>query len=188
MGLAENRREVVQFLLDNGSEVHDDVDKHILCLAIEGGLSDLVPLLVEKGAEINEGSVITARSPVDNSCPSPLATAFYRGEGEIVELLFDRGAALHPRDDYVICKASQERSLDEVKAFLLRAGVERAPDIWQPLLSVGLTGPNTPRKSLTMSSKQSNADCEILSSLYSKCRSSRQLTQTRQFRKDYVLF
>ncbi|KAI9772775.1 MAG: hypothetical protein M1839_002320 [Geoglossum umbratile] len=107
--LHSRNESVVRFIMDNGALLDDSFPGlSILCKAIKSGLLDLVPLLLEKGANVNK----------EESSWTPVALAFSKKRRDVVELLMDRGANFADAGPGVLLEAVRSRPLAEIKELL----------------------------------------------------------------------
>ena len=111
-GILSKDRKVVEFLLQNGAIV-DPVDSFSsICKAIQSDLSEIVPLLIENGANVN----------ASEDAESPLSAAWRIKNFDLVELLSKHGAHFHDTDAKVATEILEKGTLEEFKS-LLEAGL-----------------------------------------------------------------
>ncbi|KAF3916861.1 Ankyrin-1 [Dactylellina cionopaga] len=105
-------------LIDNGADilVFDDYGRSPLRFAVDGGRTNIVKLLLEKGADIN--------APVDYHGGTALHWAVRMGRHKIVEILIDHGAdlAIKCYDGRTALDYAKENGHDAIAALLSRKG------------------------------------------------------------------
>jgi ankyrin repeat protein len=100
---------VARFVLDNGALVDDSSPScSTLCKAIRFDLVDLVPLLLEKGADVNK----------EEGNWTPVTLAFSKKRKELVKLLMDHGATFTDAGPKVLLETVKSRPLAEIKELL----------------------------------------------------------------------
>src|SRR2546421_6517663 len=100
---------VVRFVLDNGALVDDSSpSRSTLCKAIRFALVDLVPLLLEKGADVNKEELSW----------TPVALAFSKKRTELVKMLMAHGATFADAGPDVLLETVRSGTLAEIKELL----------------------------------------------------------------------
>lgn len=113
--------EMVNVFLDNGHDIEamDENGGRPLVLAARNGNTNLLKLLLDRGANIN------ARSWSDHSGTSPLDEAAEDGRLELARLLLDRGAELkHKTRGFTALHKAAIHGRFEVMKFLLQQGAQ----------------------------------------------------------------
>jgi ankyrin repeat protein len=120
---------VARLVLDNGTLLDDSFPGlSILCQAIESGLIDLIPLLLEKGANANK----------EEGSWTPVALAFSKKRKDVVELLMDRGATFADAGPEVLLEAVKSRPLAEIRELLDYGMDPNSHNIFQTPITVGI--------------------------------------------------
>jgi ankyrin repeat protein len=124
--LMSGNESIVRHVLDEGAAIDDS---NIACgsiiRAIEHKLTGLIPLLLEKGADLNPPS----------SSRSPAAEAFENAPKEIFKMLMDQGAAFG-NDFNTLERTIEARPLKDLKE-LLEYGVDpNIPGDWKQAVTV----------------------------------------------------
>ena len=127
---AENGHiEIVQFLLNNGANIHaenDDGDEDgALLAASDRGYVDVVKLLLENGANVH------ARYGYS------LHYAAQKGHKNIVKILFENGADANADDTYIFQEVIKKGDIDIINLFL-----ENAPETLPSTLSIAAESGN----------------------------------------------
>lgn len=104
------RSDIVEFLINNGSDIHQDDDTSLITASLHG-CEKVVRILVNNGANIHAQ---------DNQA---LVSASSRGYTKIVEFLVENGAAVDDLYNSPICWACKNGHIEVVK-YLLDKGVE----------------------------------------------------------------
>ncbi len=109
-GFESHDRPTVDLLLDRGAKIADDASRRcsVICEAIAHDMEDLVPLLIERGADVN----------FLESTRSPLGLAIAYSKREVVDLLQPHMARLGETDTHVLIQAVRRRSLDGLQELL----------------------------------------------------------------------
>jgi len=94
--------ETVEYLLDNGVDVHLN-DDYLLRFACNNGELEIVKLLLKYGADIH----------VQHD--KPLRWASEKGHYEVVKYLIEKGADVHARNDMALKLAIDNKHMDVVK-------------------------------------------------------------------------
>ncbi|CAH0057757.1 unnamed protein product [Clonostachys solani] len=110
-GFKSGDKEVVQFLLDNGALITSD--STLIWHAIKHDLDEYIPILVEKGAGLDQ----------DYQGQSPLALAFSSGKHSLVQYLISQGATFSTGSAELARELATKGSLDDLK-FLLDHGLD----------------------------------------------------------------
>lgn len=100
-------KDIVEFLIDVGADIHHDIDGP-LQVSSQNGHLEIVELLLNKGADIH--------ADVD----SPLILASMNGHLKVVELLLDRGAS---NIQYALNWVRDSNHLKIIEILLQRGGV-----------------------------------------------------------------
>lgn len=100
---------IAKFVLDHGALVDDSTPGcSTLCKAIQFGLIDLVPLLLEKGADVNK----------EEGDWTPVTLAFSKERKELVKLLMDHGATITYASSGFLFETVSSRPLAEINELL----------------------------------------------------------------------
>ena len=103
---ARGETEAVRWLLDTANiDVHAD-NEAALMVASEGGYTDIVALLIERGAYVQANNNYA------------LKTACFYGHQQTVALLLQSGADVHAGEDHLLLTASVNGNLSVVKVLL----------------------------------------------------------------------
>ena len=102
--------EIVEFLLKNGADVHNE-DDYSLTIASQNGYFDVVELLLENGANVHADNDYSIRRASANGFP------------KIVKILLENKADVHAGNDYSLHWASRDGHFDVVK-ILLKYGAD----------------------------------------------------------------
>jgi uncharacterized protein len=101
---------IVKFLLNTGVDVVDSIPgQSTLCKALRFGMKDLLPVLLKKGADINEA---------DSRGTTALGIAFERDDHETVDFLLNNGAAFADAGPDLLHNAARKKSLDYIRKLL----------------------------------------------------------------------
>ncbi len=100
-------KDVCEFLLDGGADIHSDEDS-ALCYAATKGHKDVCALLFDRGAHVHA---------IDNS---PLRHAAMNGHKDVCALLLDSGADIHALSDCALRWAAREGHTGVVELLLDR--------------------------------------------------------------------
>jgi len=106
--LMSRNESMIRFFLDNGVEVVDTENQSCLCKALLYGKKDLLPELLERGAEVNQRQ----------SGNTALGFAFKEEDEETVQFLLQHGAAFSDVGTDVLLRAVRKRSLEDIKKLL----------------------------------------------------------------------
>ena len=116
-----NKPEVLKWLLDQGADInfHNDWDGSVLSVAVWKGHTEIVKILLDRGANIELGAGKDAYG-------TPLHRACWQGNKELAALLLDHGAKLESSDktypnETPLCFAVKKGQTDLVR-FLLDRG------------------------------------------------------------------
>lgn len=105
---------VVRYLLDKGATVMEpDSRGSPVCMAIFYSMKKIIPLLLQKGADINK--------PGGSPAVLPTVAAWQRGDEETMQFLIDHGASLDHEEAYenILATAiSKRNSLDVIRRLL----------------------------------------------------------------------
>ncbi|KAH6886789.1 ankyrin repeat-containing domain protein [Thelonectria olida] len=114
-GLLSKNKEMVDFLLEKQAKVDDDsvADQSAICKAITWNMPELVPRLLDSGANVN----------ANEQGESPLAVAYIDGHQDLVELLRKHGARFSKHDAQVAIDAIEKEELIDLK-WLLEHGLD----------------------------------------------------------------
>jgi ankyrin repeat protein len=131
---AGDRDECSRILESEGADVHEKDENiysrpSLICIATENGRSDIVDLLLSKGAFVNDK---------DNIDRSPLYIALCNGHDEVVEILISNGAVLNDKDNnlWSPLQMASYRGHAEVAEMLISNGAiinDKDSDVWSPL-------------------------------------------------------
>jgi len=111
--LWNNNREMIEFLLEKGADIHTYGD-FALREAASNGKTDQVRFFLDKGANVHAYEDRALRSAVGDYVPT-----------EIVKMLLDAGANVHANNDEAICTAARYGRTDVVRLLLKAEG-----DFW----------------------------------------------------------
>jgi ankyrin repeat protein len=110
---------VARYLLDKGANVVEpDSPGSPVCLAIFYGMKGILPLLLQKGADINK--------PGGSPAVPPTVAAWQGGDEETMEFLVDHGASLNHEEAYenILATAISERKSLNIIRRLLDLGAD----------------------------------------------------------------
>ncbi|KAH8669044.1 ankyrin repeat-containing domain protein [Xylariales sp. PMI_506] len=108
-GILSKNRDMVDFLLNNGVKVDDSVeDNSLLHKAIVNELADLIPTLVEKGANVN----------AEDGGKSPLAAEFKAKNTDVVEFLRTNGPCFLESDAELAKEVIEKGTVEELRTLL----------------------------------------------------------------------
>jgi ankyrin repeat protein len=124
--LMSGNESIVRHVLDKGAVISDsNTARGSIVRAIKHKLTGLIPLLLEKGADLNPPS----------PSRSPAAEAFENAPKEIFKMLMDHGAAFG-NDFYTLEHTIKRRPLKDLKE-LLEYGVDpNIPGDWKQAVTV----------------------------------------------------
>lgn len=124
--LMSGNESIVRYFLDKGAAIHDsETDCGSIRRAILYELTDLIPLLLEKGADLN---------PPSKRC-STAAEAFENAPKEIFKMLMDQGAVFS-NDFSTLERTIKKRELNELNE-LLEYGLDpNVPGDWKQAVTV----------------------------------------------------
>ncbi|TGJ82223.1 hypothetical protein E0Z10_g6558 [Xylaria hypoxylon] len=104
-GLRSNNKIIVEFLLDNGAILEQEDGSSALHLAITRGFQDLVPKLLNHGADVN----------ANEKGESPLAAAFRAKDDILIAMLRNFGAQFSLSDDKILTESIEHGTIEDMK-------------------------------------------------------------------------
>ncbi|EGU73645.1 hypothetical protein FOXB_15845, partial [Fusarium oxysporum f. sp. conglutinans Fo5176] len=94
------RRRMVEFLIQNGADLNQQVQSSALQAAAGGGHKAIIKLLIKSGADVGAS---------DHRSPTPLQAAVTGGHKDAIQLLLDNGAAVDDHNQH--CPTAIQRAI-----------------------------------------------------------------------------
>jgi ankyrin repeat protein len=125
--LSSGNESMVRFLLDNGVKISDSDPEHsVLCKALQPGLNHLLPVLLEKGAEVDQ----------TRFAKTALGHSFENDDHDTMQLLLDHGASFANVGPEVLIEAVKNKPLNDVRQLLDHGMDPNCHTKWQTPLAV----------------------------------------------------